>query len=227
MTHGNARSRFASANSARVYNLAVAAEPSREELPARTRALLPVWLWIALAVVLVFSTVTSYQARRTTRRLAELESQLAVERERTVALQAERKRSLLLTAIVSSSATRQYALYPSNPDDPALRAYWNEELGFVLSVPGAPPPKPGRTYQFWIVPAEGRAISVGVFSSDAAGGELHVFPFTARFSQAAALIVTDELEGGNLQPSGPPRWHADLKRPPITEEPSVEPPGVW
>ena len=200
-------------------------EPTAEEQSGRGRFLLPLWLWIALAAVLLFSGLTAYRARKTMQHLAELESKLAAEHDRTTTLQAERRRTVLINAIVTSPATRQFTLYPTDPNDPAMRAYWNEKLGFVLASPGAPPTSAGRTYQFWIVPGEGPAISVGIFSADAAGGELHVFALIAKFEQAAALIVTNELESGNLQPSGPPLWHADLKRPPVTEEPSVEPPG--
>jgi len=170
----------------------------------------PAWVWAAAGVVLLFSTVTSYQARQTAHRLAELQTEAAKQRKRSASLQAERERTARLIAILSASATRLFTLAPAKPDLPALTVYWNERLGFVLSMPGAPDPGVGFIYQLWLVPREGDPVSLTLFPPRSGELEVYVFAVVAEFAGVQALAVTEEPAGGSPRPTVPPLWRAQV-----------------
>ncbi|HEX4311817.1 MAG TPA: anti-sigma factor [Acidobacteriaceae bacterium] len=98
--------------------------------------------------------------------------------------------------------TRRVALMPQ-PGMPKGRAgvLYNREMGMVACAGWLPAPPSGKSYQLWLVPAQGSPMSLHVFGS----GEwdkpmaMHVSPGM----EAKAFAVTEEPEGGMPTPTGP------------------------
>lgn len=81
----------------------------------------------------------------------------------------------------------------------------------VRALPGAAPP-PGKSYELWMLPGEGKPVSMGVLP--AAGSEKHPLPaaLAARLAKAKGLAVSIEPPGGSPtgQPTGPVVFQAGL-----------------
>jgi anti-sigma-K factor RskA len=59
-----------------------------------------------------------------------------------------------------------------------------------------------RTFQLWLIPAAGNPISAGIFRSDPDSSAVYVYP--GQTTNAAAVAVTVEPEGGSPQPTTTP-----------------------
>lgn len=173
--------------------------------PARLRTL-PVWAWAAAAALALFSIFSSYQVSRLSDELARLTARIESERARGRELEAQLRSYERMQAIVSSPEMRAVSLRPAAAPQPVIRAFWNEQLGIVLSANQMPAPASDRTYQLWVVPKKGAPIDAGIFRPDAAGTVLVVSQPNARIADAAALAITDEPAGGRPTPTLPPMW---------------------
>jgi anti-sigma-K factor RskA len=64
------------------------------------------------------------------------------------------------------------------------------------------PPKPGMTYQVWLVTADAK-ISAGTFKPDAAGRTMMHARYALDRDALRSVAVTEEPEGGMPAPTGP------------------------
>jgi anti-sigma-K factor RskA len=74
----------------------------------------------------------------------------------------------------------------------------------VLRGEGLPPLPPDRTYQLWLIGANGVPVSAGVFQSDADGEALLIFQPTAPLNEIAAIGISTEPAGGSPAPTTDP-----------------------
>ena len=177
--------------------------------PERAARFLPWWAWAGVAALLAATVVSTWEARRELAELRKLHEQFAnVEKERKALVeqieQARRTETILL-----DPASRQFALATKAPDLPGVRAYWNAQLGIVLTGAKVPAPQGNRTLQLWLIPkAPGeKPISAGIFRPDAQGNlTLLVMNPSAGIADTAALAISDEPEGGSPQPTTTPIW---------------------
>lgn len=91
---------------------------------------------------------------------------------------------------------------PAKPQ-PEGRVYYHPNRGLLFYAANLPAAPAGRTYQLWLVPAEGSPISAGVFEPDRKGNASIVLPLLPSGVPAKAFAVTVEPSGGAPQPTGP------------------------
>jgi len=83
----------------------------------------------------------------------------------------------------------------------AARAYWSRSRGLVFTASHLPRLPPRRTYQLWVVTAQG-AVSAGLVQANRAGEVSAVFNTPADLPPPVAMAVTLEPEGGVPAPTG-------------------------
>ena len=179
---------------------------------------IPRWVWVLAVALIVLAAVTAWQAQRFAGDLGVLRLRVQEERARGVALESEQARYQQALNIVAASATKEIKLKPaasssggaSKDDAPALSAYWNPQMGLVLSADNIAQPALGRVLQLWIAPSSGAPVSAGIFRPNASGQVLLVAPALAAMTSAKALMVTDEPTGGSPQPTTAPKWSAAI-----------------
>jgi anti-sigma-K factor RskA len=95
-------------------------------------------------------------------------------------------------------------LTKSGANAPFARMFWDKTGNtWTFVAHDMPDPKPGRTYQLWLVTAAGAKISAGTF--DPHGGEAVVRAMYALARDSlGAVAVTEEAAGGAQQPTGAP-----------------------
>lgn len=152
------------------------------------------WLAVAASIIGVTVAQNRYRERASAARAlaaanAELRSQISA------------SDSLLRVLVGPDVETTRLAAVGS---ERSARLYWNRKASQVVLVAFALPAAPaGRTYQLWGIPKGKAPVSLGTFNTNAAGeGRL-----TVRVPEGLALAVgavTEEPEGGSLQPTSTP-----------------------
>ncbi len=175
----------------------------------RAAPMMPWWAWAGVAALLVATAVSAWEARRELAELRKLHEELANVQKERAELVAQIDRAQRTEAILLDPASRQVALATKAPAFPGVRAYWNPQLGIVLTGAKVPAPGENRTLQLWLVPKGpgAKPISAGVFHPDAEGSlTLLVTNPPADITATAALAISDEPEGGSPQPTTTPIW---------------------
>ncbi|MBM4189053.1 MAG: hypothetical protein FJ206_17270 [Gemmatimonadetes bacterium] len=178
--------------------LARVAASKAAALPPPARRTFP-WMATALAATTVLAIGLGGRARQLERDLTEKNAALAS----TAAKLAKREETLntLLTAEADLSVVQ---LTTSGAQAPGMQFFWNRRQNRgVLHAFRLPPAGPGKTYQLWLIPKDGKPVPSVVFNS-AADGHALVEAFQLQVEggfQTAA--VTIEPEGGSSTPTMP------------------------
>ncbi|MDP1858954.1 MAG: anti-sigma factor [Gemmatimonadaceae bacterium] len=159
------------------------------------------WFAAAASLIVVLYIGNQLSAERGARRVAEasassLRSQLAT-------LDS-------MVTILLSPAVETVALSATGRP-PSARLYWNQQRRqVVFAAYGLAPAGPGRTYQLWGISTGKAPVSLGVFNTQP-NGEVRARFVVAEGVVIAVGAVTEEPEGGSLQPTSTPFLVGQLK----------------
>jgi len=171
--------------------------------PESTARLNPVWRWAGavsalVSLVLAFSSVSLY--RRNLQLKNRMNNLQMVQQQMTAALIHSRAIADLLTA---SDTVRVNLVAGSEHPVPQGKVFYHPARGLLFYAANLPELPAGKTYQLWLVPAQGSPISAGIFQTDPAGNGEVILPHLPAGVEAKAFAVTVEPEGGVPQPTGP------------------------
>lgn len=175
----------------------ISSERSPATLPRRRKIF---WIAPALAAAaVVLAVIAGFLAARNRqlgRRISELQATQARQA-------AEMSRARAVLDILTSPATLRVSLSAAPARTvPQGKAFYNPRKGLLFYAANLPALPPDRTYQLWLVPAQGKPISAGIFAVDARGnGEVLLPPLPVGIA-AQAFAVTVEPAGGKPQPTG-------------------------
>jgi anti-sigma-K factor RskA len=161
--------------------------------------------WLALAASLV-AAVLGFYALSLRNRVQDLEAQLVGERQRA-AMAEERVRTVQLRAanleraseILGAADVTGVQLKGGGPAPAASgRAFVSRSKGVVFTAQNLPPLEAGKTYQLWIVTANG-PVDAGIFAPESSG--IASLITALNVPSAVAVAVTVEAAGGVPQPT--------------------------
>ena len=155
--------------------------------------------WIAAAAALVVAVSLGFEVASLTGRLHESENKVAsLESGQSRAKQMEE----LLTA---PTAQRVLLTAPKTPPSPTGRVVYLPSRGALLLQANNLAPVPvGKTYELWVIPADGTApIPAGLFRPDTAGNGSVLLPPIPKGVNAKAFGVTLEDAAGSKTPTAP------------------------
>jgi anti-sigma-K factor RskA len=175
---------------------------------SRTGAFAP---WFAVAASLVLTVALGGYAMALRGRIGALETRLRA----ALARADEGDRQLADVRRVAADAESRVAVLAA-PDlnridlagQPAApqasgRGYWSRSRGLVFTATSLPVLPAGRTYQVWVLPAQGPPISNRwLFRPDAAGRAAALFDTPVDLPRPTALAVSIEPDGGVSAPTG-------------------------
>jgi len=188
---------------------------SKRVTPAQTpnvpREMIPVrrsvnWYAIAATVALV---ITGAQLFRVTSERERMRSQLAqlTPADTTkspvdsLTLALSQKDSMI--AAMTGPDVKVVALTNQGARQPLGRMMWNRSSNdWIMVTYNLRPPKPGMTYQVWLVTADAK-ISAGTFRPDANGNTFMHAKYALDRNALRAVAITEEPEGGMPSPTGP------------------------
>jgi hypothetical protein len=167
-----------------------------------------VWLAAAASVIAVLGIGAFLRARserdslRETVRVAASES-----RARTVALDSLRASLEEKDRMIANLTGAQVAvmtLASAGPQSPTGRMFWDQAHdAWTFVAHRVPMPKPGRTYQLWLVTPTAK-ISAGTFMPKPNGEVMMRATYALAKDSLAAVAVTDEPGSGSPQPTTAP-----------------------
>jgi predicted anti-sigma-YlaC factor YlaD len=196
----------------RVVSIASASQfNERAVVPIQTIAtsskLVP-WLGWAVAAGVTFATVNAYRERgQMQNTIAGQSAQLQVETAQVNNLSADAaKARAIMDALTNSNAMRvTLNATPAAKALPQGRATYLADKGMLVFMANNLAPLPsGKTYELWLIPANGTApIAAGTFHPDARGNASVVMPELPKGVAAKAFGVTMENDGGATTPTMP------------------------
>ncbi len=169
----------------------------------------PLWMWAAIAALLVVTIYASWDARQLQRQIADVNDRATAElrtRERIAEeLVAVRREA----AILADPESVRIALATSQPDASPLQANWNAKLGLVVSGQKIPQPPGDRVLELWLIPKApgGKPVPSETLRPDANGNFVLLVPNPPELmTDTKALAVSEEPAGGSPQPTTTPKW---------------------
>jgi hypothetical protein len=158
------------------------------------------WAGWAVAAGVALTTVSFYQQRN------ELRSTILQQSGQIASLNAEAdKGRSLIQAMTDQSAMRVTLTQTPEKPVPQGRATYVPEKGTLLfTASNMEPLQPYKTYELWIIPADGHdPIPAGTFHPDERGNASVIMPEIPKGVLAKAFGVTIEDEGGSSTPTKP------------------------
>jgi anti-sigma factor RsiW len=155
--------------------------------------------WLAVAALLLISVRLGIEIQR-------LDLRLQKEEARTARLTADKARAQDVLDVLTAPASQHVLLTAAkNPPAPTGRAvYLAARGGLIFEASNLRQIAPDKTYELWVIPANGSApIPAGLFRPDAAGNASVVLPPLAPGVPAKALGVTIEKAAGAETPTAP------------------------
>lgn len=155
--------------------------------------------WIAAAAMLLVCVGLGLE-------LSHLRAVLNEENGKLEALRASRSRAEQVAALLNSPMAQKVVLTaPKAPPVPTGRAIYLASRGELLFQASNLAKIPeGKTYELWVIPANGTApIPAGLFRPDAAGNGAVVLPEIPKGVDAKAFGVTLEDAAGSKTPTAP------------------------
>jgi hypothetical protein len=158
------------------------------------------WIpWVAAAAMTIVAVSLGVQNRALNDELQD-ESNLVT----NLAGQASRAQQVL-EVLTAPGAQRVTLTEGKAPAEPTARAtYLPDRGGLILLATNLKPLPDGKTYELWVIPANGNApVPAGLFRPDAVGTATLVLPPLSSGIQAKAFAVTVENASGANAPTSP------------------------
>lgn len=174
----------------------------------RRRFAVPTWAAVAAGLIALASVAQTNRMRGERDAARELaQSSIAEKGARTASLDslratvADRDR---LIANLTGPDVAVMTLAATGTKSPSARMFWDQSVNaWTFVAHNLPAPKPGRTYQLWLVTASAK-ISAGTFAPGANGDAVVRATFALPRNGLAAVAVTDEPSAGSEQPTTVP-----------------------
>lgn len=159
------------------------------------------WVGWAVAAGIAVTAVDLYHERDA------LRSDVARQAGNIAALSVDAEKGrALLSALTDSSAVRvTLTQSPTKTPPPLGRASYIPEKGsLVFTASNLEPLQPYKTYELWLIPADGHdPIPAGTFQPDSRGNASVIMPDIPKGVVAKAFGITIEDDGGSKQPTLP------------------------
>jgi len=165
--------------------------------------------WLPVAALLAASVGLGTYAWTLQSRIGSLEARLD-----GALREAQASRTALASAQIAAMGVQRTMAVLAAPDmaridlagqavAPAARAraFWSRDRGLVVAANNLPPLKPGRTYQVWVLPAQGAPISAGLLAPDASGVATVAYETASDLPTPAGVAVSEEKAGGVPSPT--------------------------
>ena len=161
------------------------------------------WYAIAATIALI---LTGAQLMRVTRDLGRMQSQLAavdtVQPKSDSMVSALNEKEAMIQAMAGPDV-KVVALVDKSQPQPLGRMFWNRATNdWMMVTYGLPAPKPGKTYQVWLVTDKAK-ISAGTFRPDSQGRTVMHANYALDRNALRAVAITEEPDGGMPAPTGP------------------------
>lgn len=181
-----------------------AAKPAEPARPA-----VPLWLWVGVAALFVFTAYTTWDAWKLQREINDVKQRATEELKLREQLQEQLAVAKREARIVMDPRSKKIMMPAQSPEMPQLEAMWHPELGLCVMGQKVPMPSKNKVLQLWLIPkaAGGKPMPSEMTWPDA-DGKLHLLVENPPevMAETKALAITEEPMGGSPQPTSSPMW---------------------
>lgn len=190
----------------------VRAEAGGKPRLAPSRQSVPVWMWAAVAALVLFSVYSAWKTRQ-------LENEIRLANNRAAALLAERqtaeeqlsaeKRHAMATMIMMDPASHKIDLWGKDAHPETLEAKWHSKLGLCVAGDKVPMPAKNEALQLWFIPkAPGAQPMPSKMVRPDADGKLMLLISNppVPMDDTYSIAITEEPTGGSAWPTSPVIW---------------------
>jgi hypothetical protein len=180
------------------------ATPLRQPVPFERSPSRPNWYAIAatLAFILTGAQLIKVTGDRNRMR-AEIASAVAVKPAGDTMAAVASQREAMIQAMAGPDVKVVALAVSKAAPQPLGRMFWNRTTNdWMMVTYGLPAPKPGKTYQVWLVTDKAK-ISAGTFRPDAQGRTVMHANYALARDALKAVAITEEPDGGMPSPTGP------------------------
>lgn len=194
----------------------VRAEGGAKPRLAPSRHVVPVWMWAAVAALLLFSVYSAWNTRQ-------LENEIRLANDRAAALLAERqeaeeqlsaaKRDAMATMIMMDPASHKIDLWGKDAHPETLAAKWHSKLGVCVSGNQVPMPSAGHVLQVWFIPKKegAKPMPSAMIRPDASGKFVVLISNPPEpMDDTKSIAITEEPAGGSAWPTSPIMWSGNV-----------------
>jgi Anti-sigma-K factor rskA len=174
-------------------------------MPVRPSRAVYVWQAIA-AVLLIALALHAYQVQQLKARVRADDGQVAAMEEKNEAMSADNAKARRVLEVLTATHAQRAVLLPahSTPEPQGHLVYIAESGSLVFQADHLKPLPVGKTYELWVIPANGAApVPAGLFQPDVAGNGSVVLPNIPQGVTAKAFGVTMEDAAGAATPTMP------------------------
>lgn len=164
--------------------------------------------WYALAATLAL-VATGAQLLRVTKDRNDMRARLAAatpvaaQRPSDSMVSALNEKDAMIAAMAGPDVKVVALAMDKTAPQPLGRMFWNRATNdWMMVTYGLPAPKPGKTYQVWLVTDKAK-ISAGTFKPDSQGRTVMHANYAMARDALKAVAITEEPEGGMPAPTGP------------------------
>ena len=182
---------------------------ARTAKASRPSSTIPMWMWGAVAALLLFTLYTSWETIALKNEIAKTTEQATAEIAKRQELQEQFALAKREAVILTDPHSVKIPLPAGSKDMPQLEATWHSQLGIVVAGQKVPAPSGNRTLQLWLIPKApgGKPIPSLMLRPDADGKfMLLVSNPPEAMESTKALAITEEPAGGSPQPTTTPIW---------------------
>ncbi len=184
------------------------APPEVVSMP-KTKSLVPWWLWVGVAAMLLLTVYSSWRARGLQQEMSDLKERAAREDRQRQALQHELLVAQHEAIILSDPKSVKIMMPPTSPNMPQLLAAWHSQWGLVVSGQKVPMPADDWVLQLWLIPKTpgGKPMPSMIIRPDSDGQFMMMVENPpAVIAEIKAIAITEEPAGGSHEPTTKPMW---------------------
>ena len=158
------------------------------------KAAVPLWWALPLAASLALAGYFGWRSWQLQEdvRLARQELRASLQ------LEASTQQAL---SVLTDPGTKQVTFGGAEPLPPQGRVFVNPQRGVLLIAERLPQIAPDKTFEFWLVPAQGAPVPAGTFLANNNGRAVHYRPGAVDLSGVAAVAVSLEDKPGVQVPT--------------------------
>lgn len=161
------------------------------------------WYAIAATVALVITGAQLFRVTSDRERMRDQLAQVDTTKSPVDSLTLALSQKDSMIAAMTGPDVKVVALTNQGASEPLGRMMWNRSSNdWIMVAYNLRPPKPGMTYQVWLVTADAK-ISAGTFHPDAQGNTFMHAKYAMDRNALRAVAITEEPEGGMPSPTGP------------------------
>jgi len=173
----------------------------------RAKTAIPFWMWAGVAALLLLTAYSTWNAKRMSDQITDLNVQLSEAVKQRELQQQELTAAKHEAVILTAPESKKFMIWPNDKQMPKLEAAWHPDMGIYVTGQKVPMPGKNRVLQLWLISKSGKPMPSRTFWPDAKGKvDLMVDDPPEVMAETKALAVTEEPMGGSPQPTSTPMW---------------------